>query len=398
MSIGTDHIRAKEKGSFLLIVGIMLFASNLRAPLTSIGSLVPEIRESLGVSSTVMGAISTLPLLAFAFVSPFAPKIANRFGIEKTIFLSMIMLALGIVVRSVTGISALFIGTAMIGIMISFGNVLLPGLIKMSFPFQIGLMTGLYALFMNIFGALASGISVPLSNNFGWQVALGVWVILIIITLFIWYPQLKKTKPQIHLELAEKKQKTNMWTSFTAWQVTLFMGLQSLMYFTCLTWLPDILQSNGYSSNQAGWMLSLMLFALIPVNFLIPVISDKLNNQKLLGALTGIVFLLGTIGLFSSHFIVTIMSAVFIGIGCGSGYSLSMMLFTLRTKNGYDASELSGMAQSFGYFIAALGPIIFGGLHDLVGSWITPLFMLLITGIMILITGVLAGRKVIINN
>lgn len=322
MSIGTEHIRAKEKGSFLLIIGIMLFASNLRAPLTSIGSLVPGIRESLGVSSTVMGAISTLPLLAFAFVSPFAPKIANRLGIEKTIFLSMIMLALGIVIRSVTGISTLFIGTAMIGIMISFGNVLLPGLIKMSFPLQIGLMTGLYALFMNIFGALASGLSVPLSNIFGWQGALGVWVILIIITLFIWYPQLKKTKPQIDLELAEKKQKTNMWTSFTVWQVTLFMGLQSLMYFTCLTWLPDILQSHGYSSNQAGWILSLMLFALIPVNFLIPVIADKLNNQKLLGALTGIVFLLGTIGLFSSHFIVTIMSAIFIGIGCGSGYSL----------------------------------------------------------------------------
>lgn len=397
MSIGTEHIRAKEKGSFLLIIGIMLFASNLRAPLTSIGSLVPGIRDSLGVSSTLMGAISTLPLLAFAFVSPFAPKIANRLGIEKTIFLSMIMLALGIVIRSVTGISTLFIGTAMIGIMISFGNVLLPGLIKMSFPLQIGLMTGLYALFMNIFGALASGLSVPLSNIFGWQGALGVWVILIIITLFIWYPQLKKTKPQIDLELAEKKQKTNMWTSFTAWQVTLFMGLQSLMYFTCLTWLPDILQSHGYSSNQAGWILSLMLFALIPVNFLIPVTADKLNNQKLLGALTGIVFLLGTIGLFSSHFIVTIMSAIFIGIGCGSGYSLSMMFFTLRTKNGYDASELSGMAQSFGYFLAALGPIIFGGLHDLIGSWITPLFMLLITGI-ILITGVLAGRKVIINN
>ncbi len=123
-----------------------------------------------------------------------------------------------------------------------------------------------------------------------------------------------------------------MWTSFTAWQVTLFMGLQSLMYYTCLTWLPDILQFHGYSSSQAGWILSLMLFALIPINFLIPVVADKMKNQKILGALTGAVFLLGTIGLFSANLVLITISVILIGIGCGSGYSLSIMFFTLRTK------------------------------------------------------------------
>ncbi len=399
MSLGMEQMKTKEKNSILLLIGILLFASNLRAPLTAVGSLVPIIRDSLGVSNAVMGSISTLPLLAFAFISPFAPKIANRLGMEKTIFLSMILLAAGIVVRSIPGVGSLFIGTAVIGIMISFGNVLLPGLIKLNFPFRIGLMTGLYALCMNIFGALASGLSVPLSKvgNVGWQGALGVWAVLVIITLFIWYPQVKHPAPQPNLERGHEKKATNMWTSFTAWQVTIFLGLQSLMYYTYLTWLPDILHFHGYSSNQAGWLLSLMLFALIPVNFIIPIIADKLNNQKVLGAMVGFTFMLGTAGLFSSNFLIIMVSAVFIGIGCGSAYSLSMMFFTLRTKNGYEAAELSGMAQSFGYFLAALGPIIFGGLHDLIGSWITPLFMLLVIALMIMITGTLAGRKVMIK-
>src|SRR5690625_4010770 len=164
MGLDSEKIERNAKISFLLVAGIMLFASNLRVPITSIGSLVPVIRDNLDVSSSVMGSISTLPLLAFAFVSPFVPKIANRFGMEKTIFLAMMILGLGVVVRSANGISTLFIGTALIGITIAFGNVLLPGLIKMRFPFKIGLMTGLYTIFMNIFGALASGVSVPLSN------------------------------------------------------------------------------------------------------------------------------------------------------------------------------------------------------------------------------------------
>src|SRR5699024_6608093 len=122
MSLEIEQMKERQKGQFLLLIGILLFASNLRAPLTAVGSLVPEIRDSLGVSSTVVGLITTLPLLAFAFVSPFAPKIADRLGMEKTIFLSMILLSIGIIVRSVAGIGTLFIGTALIGIAVSFGN------------------------------------------------------------------------------------------------------------------------------------------------------------------------------------------------------------------------------------------------------------------------------------
>ena len=389
------QLRDREKGRFLLLIGIILFASNLRAPLTAVGSLIPEIRETLGVSNAVVGSITTLPLLAFAFVSPFAPKIADRFGMERTIFLSMILLAIGMMMRSITGVGTLFLGTALIGVAIAFGNVLLPGFIKMSFPFKIGLMTGLYAVFMNILGALGSGLSVPLSNigNFGWQGALGAWVILVLITIAVWIPQIKNPAALPKYDVDQNEKKSTLWSSFTAWQVTTFMGLQSLMYYTALTWLPDILKVNGYSSSEAGWVLSLLLFAAIPLTFIIPVIADKLKNQKLLGFATGAVFMLGILGLFSSHFVIIIISAILFGVGCGSGFSLSMMFFTLRTKNGHEAAKLSGMAQSFGYLLAAFGPVIAGWIHDLTGNWTTPLFLLLFLAVIILIAGTLAGRK-----
>ena len=400
MSLQNERMELDSKGRTLLLIGILLIGSNLRAPLTSVGSLVPVIRDSLEVSNSTIGTITTLPLLAFALISPFAPKMAHKFGMERTIFMSMIILLVGIMLRSVSGISTLFIGTAFIGIAISFGNVLIPGIVKMNFPFRIGAITGLYAVFMNIFGALASGVSVPIAKIefFGWQGALAIWGIVVVIALIIWSFQLKNPADFPEENVDAPPQKTNMWSSLTAWHVTCFMGLQSLMYYTILTWLPDILQMNGYSPNEAGWLLSLMLFSLIPMTFIIPIIAGKMENQKLLGGLTGLAFLLGVIGLMSGQMFIIIIAVMLIGVGCGSGFSLSMMFFTLRTKDGIGASDLSGMAQSIGYLLAALGPVLIGFLQDAFNSWTIPLLLLLVTASILCIVGVLAGRKVIIHH
>lgn len=399
MSLQDQTIQQQSRGSMLLLFGILLISANLRAPLTAVGSLVPVIRDSLGVSNSVIGTITTVPLLAFALISPLAPKLAYRFGLERTLFFSMLILLVGILLRSVTGVSTLFIGTAFIGIAISFGNVLLPGLVKVSFPFRVGAITGLYAVFMNIFGAIASGVSVPLANVelFGWQGALAVWGIMTVIALLIWSPQLKQPTKLSGSTNETKPKKTNMWGSFTAWQVTIFMGLQSLMFYTILTWLPDILQSSGYSQSEAGWLLSLQLFAIIPMTFIVPIIASKMENQKLLGFLTGLTFFLGVIGLMSSEWYIILFAVLLLGIGCGTGFSLSMMFFTLRTQDAMEAADLSGMAQSFGYLLAALGPVIIGLFQDMFHSWTMPFVLLLIAAAIIGVAGTLAGRKIVIE-
>lgn len=400
ISTSLENTQERNK-TWLLFIGIILIGANLRAPLTSVGSLISYIRDDLGISNGLAGTITTLPLLAFALLSPFAPKIANRIGMEWTIFISLILLICGIIVRSLFGSVALFVGTMIIGIAIAFGNVLLPGFIKMNFPLKIGIMTGVYAVFMNLFGALASGLSVPISSvgNIGWKGSLIFWGIISFIALLVWIPQLGKQKQRESLQAAESPSKkgNSIWKSPLAWNITLFMGLQSLIFYTLITWLPEILQANGYSASAAGWMLFLMQFAIIPITFIIPVIAEKMTNQKALSIITAILFAAGIAGLLltSSNFFLVI-SVILIGIAGGSAFSLSMMFFSLRTSDGKQAAEMSGMAQSFGYLLAAIGPTLFGMLHDITNSWQVPLIMLIVASIIILITGIQSGENKVI--
>ena len=399
MELIKDISKTDNRKTWFLLIGVILIGANLRAPLTSVGSLISFIRDDLGISNAVAGTITTLPLLAFACLSPFASKIANRLGIERTIFYSLIFLTFGIIVRSLPGVGSLFAGTLLIGLAIAIGNVLLPGFIKMNFPLRIGLMTGIYAVSMNVFGALAAGLSVPLSsiNKFGWQGALGIWGVLALVALIIWVPQILNGQNRPSQQVTPSKTSTAIWRSPLAWKITIFMGMQSLIFYTLITWLPDILRINGYSSSAAGWMLFLMQFSIIPVTFIVPILAGKMKNQKIVSVVTALLFIVGFGGLLYGNSPFIPLWVIIIGFACGSAFSLSMMFFTLRTTNFRQAAELSGMAQSFGYFLAAAGPVLFGGLHDLTTSWTVPLIMLLVFSVILLFVGVEAGKDRVIE-
>ncbi|MBA9026076.1 CP family cyanate transporter-like MFS transporter [Peribacillus huizhouensis] len=381
------------KGQYwLLLIGIIFIGANLRAPITSVGPLLSTIRDELGLSHSMAGSITTVPLIAFALLSPFAPKIAKKLGNEMTIFWAFLVLTFGIAVRILPGASFLFLGTILIGLAIAICNVLLPGLIKVNFPLQMGLMTGIYAVVMNVFGGLGSGLSVPLSSlgNMGWRGSLAVWGILSIIAIIIWSFQLNK-KHDIHVNGNKSKVSAkSMWKSPIAWSVTVFMGLQSLVFYTLMTWMPEIIQSYGYSISASGWLLSLLQFAIIPMTFIIPIIAGKLENQRLLSSITAILYMIGFLGLFIGVFLP--VWVIVIGIASGSAFGLSMMYFTLRTNDSQQASELSGMAQSIGYLLAAFGPIVFGWLHDISAGWHAPLFLFLVLPIIFFIAGIGAGK------
>lgn len=385
---------------WLLIIGIILIAANLRAPLTSIGAVISSIRVDLNMSHAVVGAITTLPLLAFAILSPFAPKVARKISMERTVFLALVILAIGLVLRSSFGTGALFTGTLFIGVAIAFGNVLLPGITKLKFPFKIGIMTGVYSVFMNIFGALASGLSVPLSTigQLGWKGSLAFWSLPAFLAILVWIPQLNKVKTTNNNETAEPKKTTSIWRSPLAWSITLFMGLQSLIFYTSITWLPEMLQEIGYSSSAAGWLLFLMQFTLIPITFIIPLVAERMDNQKILAATTAILFFMGIGGVLLGQKALIPISVIFIGAGAGMAFSLSMMFFSLRTSSAVEAADMSGMAQSVGYLLAAVGPMLVGALHDMTGSWTTPLLMLLGVAVIIFIAGIQAGKPKVIES
>lgn len=382
---------------WLLIIGVILVGANLRVPLTSAGALVSFIRDDFGISNALAGAITTLPLIAFALLSPFAPKLAGKFGMERTIGISLVLLFAGILIRSAGGIELLFFGTLLIGLAIAIGNVLMPGIVKMNFPLQIGLMTGLYAIVMNVFGALGSGLSIPIasSGNFGWTGSLLVWGVLTLVTIVIWLPQLKKSRPAENSSVQATS--GSLMRSSLAWKITLFMGAQSLIFYTLITWLPTILTANGYDIHLAGWGVFIFQFASIPFTFIIPVIADKMKNQVLIALAASGMIIVGILGLLVGLTQLTLLWIILLGMGNGSAFSLSMMFFTLRTKDGYQAAELSGMAQSFGYLLAAFGPVLVGGLQDITGSWTLPLLLVTLAAAVMLITGIAAGKNRQVN-
>lgn len=390
-----SNSQVRKSAIWMIIVGIIFIAANLRAPLTSVGPLVGPIRDNMHISNTSAGMITTLPLLAFAFFSPFVPRLGRKFGVELIVLISLIILTIGIFLRSLSGVTNLYIGTAVLGLAISICNVLLPSLIKREFPKRIGVMTGVYSISMTLFGAIASGISIPIAIGvgFGWQGALGIWGMLSFISILFWLPQMKHRHAQtatIHKQAVSNH--VNLWRSSLAWQVTLFMGLQSTVFYVIIAWLPEILKQQGISSVQSGWLLSIMQLSLLPFTFIVPVIAGRMSNQRLLVTITSILLLTGTLGLLYGSSSMIVLWIIILGIGGGFAFSLSMMFFGLRTENSHQAAELSGMAQSVGYLLAAMGPTLFGYLHDVTNSWTIPLLILVGASILIFIFGLGAAR------
>lgn len=386
---------AQQKTSpWFLVLGILLVGATLRVPLTSVGALIPFIRTDLGISNTLAGSITTLPLIAFALLSPFAPKIARRIGIQKTIAAALVVLILGIAIRSSAGTYALFAGTFFIGLAIAVGNVLIPAVVKLNFPLKVGLITGLYAVTMNLFGALGSGLSVPIANaGLAWKGSLAIWAALVLLALLLWLPQLKNKRPPQQAPADNTSSNTSLWRSPLAWSITFFMGLQSLVFYTLITWLPDILRTKGYDETAAGWLVFLMQFALIPVTFIVPIIAEKMTNQIKLSATVAILFSVGLLGLLTDNTTFYPLWVIFLGVAGGTAFSLSMMFFTLRTQNAREAANLSGMAQSFGYLLAAIGPTLVGALQDISNGWTLPIIILISLSMLLLLNGVVAGQN-----
>ncbi|ANQ65308.1 CynX/NimT family MFS transporter [Staphylococcus equorum] len=384
-----EKYRTTKPFNWLLFIGILLVGANLRAPITSIGVALPDIKTDLGMSNSAVSVITVVPLLAFSVISLFAARTSNKMGLEKTIFLALCLIFIGVLVRSITDISWLYIGTVLIGIGIGFGNVLAPAMIKAKFPLHIGIMTGYYTVVMNVFGGLSSYGTAPLVKAFNYNIAISVIGIITFITIIIWLFQLKGTQ---ETATALPRKSVNVWISPLAWQITILMGGQSLIFYSLINWLPAYLSHSGMSINEAGAYLSIMQIAIIPFTFITPIFATKMKSQFFLTFITGICFIVGvTIMLVVPH--LAIISTILIGVAAGLAFGLVNTFFSLRTEHIQTSAKLSGMAQAVGYLVAAIGPLLFGVLHDITGEWTASLSILLITAIVITLFGSQAGRN-----
>ncbi|MEH7223546.1 MFS transporter [Bacillus sp. JJ1566] len=386
--------KKKNYSNVLLVIGIIFVAFNLRPAITSVGPIIDLIRSDLGISNGIAGFITTLPLVSFAILSILAPKIGQLIGNERTIFLGLLVIFFGIITRSFGFTSTLFLGTLLVGVGIAIGNVLIPSIVKLHFPLKVGIITSIYTTSMNTFAAVGSGVSIPLAKgqSLGWKWALVFWAALAVIAMIIWLPQLRNNN-KTSASHREPSSNGAMWRSSIAWQVTLFMGLQSFLFYCTVAWLPEILESHGMDLSMAGWMVSLMQVVGLPTTFLAPVLANRFKSQSMIVFIIGLFYFAGIVGLiFVQTNGLLILSIICIGAAQGASISLVLTMIGLRTKDPRQAANLSGMAQSIGYLLAAIGPALVGFLFDYTQSWFTPLIIFSVISILMTIAGIGAGR------
>ncbi|MCT4772525.1 CynX/NimT family MFS transporter [Klebsiella aerogenes] len=375
----------------LLIVGILFIAATLRVTFTGIAPLLDAIRAEYQLTTAQTGLLTTLPLLAFGLVSPLAAGVARRFGIERSLLLAMVIICLGIGLRSLPSAAWLYIGTALIGCGIALGNVLLPGLIKRDFSGHVARMTGAYSITMGAAAAAGSAMVVPLAlAGFGWRGALLLLMVFPLLALLLWLPQARRqaTTPMTGSGAAHNR---GIWRSALAWQVTLFLGINSLVYYVIVGWLPAILQSMGYSEAQAGSLHGLLQLATAAPGLAIPLVLHSLKDQRGIAVLVALMCVVSTLGLWLLPGQAVIWTLIF-GFGSGATMILGLTFIGLRASSAHQAAALSGMAQTIGYLLAACGPPLIGKIHDAYGDWHIPLIIVALIAVVMALFGALAGR------
>ncbi|MFC6164886.1 CynX/NimT family MFS transporter [Lactiplantibacillus dongliensis] len=379
-----------------LTLGMMLVATNMRLPITMMPGLISSLKQSLGLPSSMAGMLTTIPLLTFAIMSPLLARWGRRFGNEVTIYAMLVILAVGSYLRVVPSIALLLLGTLLVGIGADGGNVLLPAIIKDNFPTKIGLATSAYTVSMLLVGSLGTGLSGIMAAHWSLPVVMAILSAVGLVNLVTWLPNLKHNHREPVLPTPTETKSTahpSVWRLPIAWVVTAFFGLQALVYYSMLTWLPTILVAHGFSTITAGNLVTVMQLSGLPLAFLVPTMAGKRHGVPIMLAIIGIGFIggIGGILLPGLSLSVAVILNIILGFGSGAAFNLAVVFFTRKTTNGFETADLSGMAQSAGYLLAAIGPVLFGWLGSHVGwnlvIWLAVGFSALLT-----LSGVIVQR------
>jgi CP family cyanate transporter-like MFS transporter len=374
----------------LLTASVFLVALCLRPALTAVGPVLPRIGADEGLGEAAQGLLAALPLLAFAAASPLVHLASRRFGMERTVLISLVVLAVSSIARSYTGFAGLWIGTVVIGASIAVGNVLVPVILKRDYAAHVSRATGIYTAFITTGAAMASIVAVPIADAADWRLSLAIWGGLALVVALIWLPRSVASEPPARV-VADAVPLVSVWRQPMAWLVTGFMGLQSTSFYLLVNWLPTIEISTGISERTAGVHVFLFQgFGLIG-GLTIPRLMKNPISQRAGAVTASIPILIALLGLLLAPGL-AILWAITAGLGQGAALVAALTLISLRGRTHHETAQLSGMAQSVGYLLAATGPVIAGALTQQTGSWHTTLIVFATLSALQILLALAAGR------
>ncbi len=383
-------------GRSLALLGIILVAANLRTAVAALSPIVAEINVDISLGAVSLGVLGMLPPVCFALFGIFTPIITRRHGLEVPLVLALVAILLGHVTRGLSGsITMLIIGSVIAFAGLGIGNVLLPPLVKKYFPDQVGLVTSLYVTVVSLSTLVPPLIAVPVADAAGWRISLGMWMLLALLALVPWITMLVRHRgrtPDANIEEADATILGRLWKSSIAWALAGAFAVSSLNAYSMFAWLPQLLvDTAGVSPAQAGTLLALYASMGIPCALIIPVLTARMTNVGPLVYVGVFAFVAGDLGLLFAPETLTWLWVSLAGLG-PLFFPLALVLINLRTRTHAGAVALSSFVQSIGYTLGALGPLVFGLLHELSGGWTWPLIFLLTTALAIVIAGRVIGR------
>jgi MFS transporter, CP family, cyanate transporter len=367
----------------------VLAGLNLRIAVASVPPVIEEVTDDLDLSAAAAGLLTSAPILCFGLLAPLAPVLVRRLGAERVLFVALLPLVVGLLVRADSSVSALFAGPLIAGVGIAVANVVVPSVVKGRFG-RVGLMTGIYVGTLGAGAALAAGLTVPIERALGWEFALGLWALPAATAAAVVGLALIRDRGPVTAR-GGSGDAAALLGDGVAWLVTLYFGLQSLLFYVGLAWLPSILRDSGLGAGGAGALLALFALGGIPPSLVVPIVATRMRDQRALAAGVAAVEAVAVAGLLAAPGAAALWVFLF-AIGQGAAFSLALTVIILRAPDSKRAAELSGMAQAIGYVLAAIGPFAIGALHDWSGGWDLPLAVLLALTAALAAAGMAAGR------
>nr|WP_208618281.1 CynX/NimT family MFS transporter [Streptomyces antibioticus] len=384
----------------LVVVGIVLSALNLRPAITSLGALLEEVRDGLGMSGGVAGLLTSVPPLCFAVFGVTAPRLARRFGPAAVVCAGMAAITAGLVIRPYVGSTAGFLAASALALMgIAVSNVLMPVIVKRWFPDRVGSMTGLYSMALALGTSVAAAVTVPLTDALGggWQSGLAVWAALAAAAVLPWLPLVRDRgtaaaqRREPARGAAQQHAPLRITRSRTAWALAVFFGLQATAAYITMGWMPQIFRDAGVPAGTAGVLLAVTMVMGVPLAFVIPRVATRLSHQGPIVLVLGVCGLAGYAGLYLAPAPGAWAWALLLGVS-NCAFPLALTMVGMRAHSGPGVVQLSAFAQSTGYLISIPGPLLVGVLYQHSGGWGLPLALM--AGLMVpqMVVGFLAGR------
>ena len=374
------------------VILIVLVALNLRPAVVAVGPLLRQIQDDLGLSDVAAGALTTLPVLFFGAFGLIVPFLRRNLRGEALLVTSMGLMVVALLVRVIPAQAALFGGALLAGIAISIGNIAVPSIIKRDHPQSITTVTALYTVAITVGAAVSSSVVVPLEHAAGssWRLPLVLLAIPAAVAGIAWLPRLRGEAAAV---VAPEGGSPRVWRSALAWQVTGFMGTQSLLAYVTSGWLPTICQDRGLSEAAGGYALGLASLLQAVGAFLVPVLERRFRDQRPLVAIVGLLCMIGYAGIVWAPVGTVWLWIVVLGLGQGIGFATALSFIGLRASDAHVTTQLSGMSQGLGYVIAGLGPLAVGAVHDATHGWSAPTVLMIAISAVMVVPGFGAGRN-----